>query len=429
MEQQQISKLYSHYVNSGSVSTDTRTIQPGDLFFALQGDNFDGNQYAGKALEAGASLAIVSDGSVVADDRYFLVDDTLAALQNLATHHRRHLNIPVVALTGSNGKTTTKELIRDVLATKYKVHATPGNYNNHIGVPLTLLQITKDIEIAVIEMGANRLREIETLCRIAEPSHGMITNIGKAHIGTFGGYENILRGKTEMYQYLLETNGDVWINGVDPVLSNMAKRFDNPMVYLTKDGYYYAQLGAVDPFITVTDERGVEYHTQMIGEYNFPNIAVALAIGKTFGVDPDKAGDAIAAYVPENNRSQIIKKDGNTIILDAYNANPTSMEAAISSLSAMKAESKVVILGDMNELGDDTAEEHDRLCSMVQSINPSRVYLVGTLIEDSAKKFRLPWFKNVSDLNKELIQNPIKGSAVLVKASRSIGLEGVMEVL
>ena len=427
METELLVQLYNRYLNSHSVSTDSRSVQSGDIFFALKGDNFDGNQYAFKALESGASVAVVDDPEVAVDDRYLLVPDGLRALQDLANYHRKQLSIPVIGLTGSNGKTTTKELIRDVLATRYHVHATEGNFNNHIGVPLTLLQITDDIEIAVIEMGANRVGEIARLCEIAEPDHGMITNIGKAHIGTFGGYENILRGKTELYQHLRAIDGQVWINGSDPVLSNMIKRFDDPQVYLTEDGWYNAEIVESSPFIVYKDERGKEYSTQLIGAYNFANLVAALAIGKTFNVDPDSASEAICNYVPENNRSQIVRKGSNTILMDAYNANPTSMDEALKNLDAMDSGKKVVIVGDMNELGESTESEHDSLCERLAGMSLAESITVGPLIRPAAEKYGLKWFGSASEVVDSLINHPLSDSLILLKASRSIELEKVME--
>nr|HPH46574.1 UDP-N-acetylmuramoyl-tripeptide--D-alanyl-D-alanine ligase [Chryseolinea sp.] len=321
----EIEKLYQHYLSSGKISTDTRKIEPGSLFFALKGDNFNANEFAEEALNKGAMFSIVDEKRFAVNDKCILVDDVLTTLQKLARHHRDQFTIPFIGLTGSNGKTTSKELLHAVLSKKFKTLATKGNLNNHIGVPLTILSIDKTIEVAVIEMGANHLGEIALLCSIANPTHGFITNIGKAHIGTFGGFENIVRGKSELYQHLLTNNGVVFINSLNEILANMAKRFKNPIYYPAAGNYYHCEIISADPFVKIKTENGATIETQIIGGYNFENMATALCIGKYFGVDADEANRAIAEYSPGNMRSQVMQKGSNTIILDAYNANPSSM--------------------------------------------------------------------------------------------------------
>jgi UDP-N-acetylmuramoyl-tripeptide--D-alanyl-D-alanine ligase len=426
----EIAALYARFKEAGRVSTDTRKIEPGAMFFALKGDRFNANQFAAQALEAGARYVVIDEAQYKADDRCLLVDDVLTALQDLARYHRSQLKMPVVGLTGSNGKTTSKELVNAVLSQKFKTYATRGNLNNHIGVPLTLLAIDDSYEIAVVEMGANHVGEIALLCSIANPTHGFITNIGRAHIGTFGGYENIVRAKSELYQHLLTHNGTVFIQSQNPVLANMAKRFAAPIFYPAVGDYYHCTLVDADPFVRVRAENGETITTNIIGSYNFENIAAALCVGKFFGVDNTRANEAIAAYVPGNMRSQIVHKGSNTIILDAYNANPSSMQAAIENLAAMKADRKVAILGDMFELEEEAEKEHAALGTLLREKNFSAVYLCGNLVRATAHV--LPGarhFTTKEDLIADLKKNPLQSATVLVKASRGIGLETVVDSL
>ena len=425
-----IQNLYQKYRASGKVSTDTRQITPGSVFFALKGEKFNANEFAADALLKGASHAVIDEPRFATDDRFIVVDDVLEALQKLARYHRDQLKIPFIGLTGSNGKTTSKELLHAVLSKKYKTLATKGNLNNHIGVPLTILSIDDSIEVAVIEMGANHLGEIALLSSIANPTHGFITNIGRAHIGMFGGFENIIRAKSELYQHLIQTKGQVFINSQNPILFNMAKRFTNPLFYPGGGDYYHCELLSADPFLKVRTESGEEITTQLIGDYNFENVAVALCIGKHFGVKSKEANAAIAGYAPGKMRSQVIKKGTNTIILDAYNANPSSMSAAIENLAAMKTGKKAVILGDMFELGDEAEADHKTIGKLLSAKQFDEVYLCGSLMK--AAKQELPsahHFEKKEDLLKALQQNPLSDATILVKASRGIGLESVVDVL
>jgi UDP-N-acetylmuramoyl-tripeptide--D-alanyl-D-alanine ligase len=426
----QIEKLYERFKESGKISTDTRQIAPGSIFFALRGDKFNANEFALQALEKGATYAVIDDSNYELDDRCVLVENTLETLQTLAKYHRSKLTIPVIGLTGSNGKTTSKELVNAVLCKKFKSYATKGNLNNHIGVPLTLLSIDSSYEIAVVEMGANHLGEIALLCSLANPTHGFITNIGKAHIGTFGGFENIIRGKSELYQHLITHEGTVFINSQNPILANMAKRFKKPYFYAAAGDYYHAELIDANPFIKFKAENGEVVQTQLMGSYNFENIAAALCIGKFFEVDAKDANRAIAEYVPGNMRSQIVKKNSNTIILDAYNANPSSMEAAILNLASMQAQSKVAILGDMFELEEEAEKEHKLIGELVKEKKFDRVYLCGKLMKSAKSSFPdAQYFENKELLITELKANPISDSTILVKASRGIGLETIVEYL
>jgi UDP-N-acetylmuramoyl-tripeptide--D-alanyl-D-alanine ligase len=425
-----IEKLYERFRECGKISTDSRKILPGCLFFALRGDTFNANVFAEQALEKGARYAVIDDSSFALNDKYILVENTLEALQALAKHHRSTLAIPVVGLTGSNGKTTSKELLHAVLSKKFKTYSTKGNLNNHIGVPLTILSIDHSHEMAVVEMGANHVGEIALLSSIANPTHGFITNIGKAHIGTFGGFENIIRGKSELYQHLISNEGTVFINSLNPILANMAKRFKKPYFYPSVGDYYHAQLLDANPFIRYKAEKGEVVQTQLMGAYNFENIAVALCIGKFFGVDANKANQAVAEYVPGNMRSQIVEKGSNTIILDAYNANPSSMEAAILNLASMSASKKIVVLGDMFELEEEAESEHKRIGELLKEKKFDKVYLCGKLMKSAKEVFSgAQYFESKDLLIAELKSNPISGATILVKASRSVGLESIVEDL
>ena len=425
-----IKDLYSKFLESGKISTDTRQISAGSIFFALKGDKFNANTFALQALEKGALYAVVDEKEYAVNDRCLLVDNVLETLQRLARYHRDQLKIPVIGLTGSNGKTTSKELLHGVLSKKYKTYATKGNLNNHIGVPLTLLAIGKTIEMAVVEMGANHLGEIALLCSIANPSHGFITNIGRAHIGMFGGFENIIRAKSELYQHLIQNEGTVFINSQNEILANMAKRFKQPIFYPAKGDYYQGELISADPFVKVKAENGSEIQTELIGAYNFENIMSALCIGKYFGVRHDDANAAIEQYEPGNMRSQMVTKGTNTIILDAYNANPSSMQAAVENLAAMKSNNKVVILGDMFELEEEAEKEHRLIGQLLQHKNFDQVYLCGKLFKSALPEIpAAKYFENKTALIENLKMHPVSDSTILVKASRGIGLETIVEYL
>ena len=426
----EIDKLYRLYLESRKVSTDTRKIIPGSIFFALKGDKFNANEFTAQALDKGASFAVIDEEKHAVSEKCIVVSDVLDTLQQLAAYHRKKLTIPVIGLTGSNGKTTSKELLNAVLAKKYKTYATQGNLNNHIGVPLTLLAIDESIEMAVIEMGANHLGEIALLCSIADPTHGFITNIGKAHIGTFGGFENIIRAKSELYQHLITKGGVAFINSRSEILANMAKRFKDPVLYLVKGGYYHCELVDADPFVRVKAENGELIQTNIIGAYNFENIAAALCIGKYFKVDASKANLAIGEYEPSNMRSQLMKKEGNTIILDAYNANPSSMKVAIENIATMKGNNKVLILGDMFELEGEAEAEHRSIGKLLGKLVFEKVLLCGRLMKFAKEEYPSALlFETKDELIAGLKNSPIRDSVILVKASRGIGLETVVEYL
>lgn len=423
-------RLYELFLTCKSVSTDTRKITTGSIFFALKGPRFNANTLAREALDKGAAYAVVDDPAYADDARCLFVDDALRALQQLARHHRDHLTIPVIGLTGSNGKTTSKELLHAVLQTRFKTFATRGNLNNHIGVPLSILSIDSSIEMAVIEMGANRVGDIEELVGICNPTHGFITNIGKAHIGTFGGFENIIKGKTELYKHLVAHGGQVFINSQNPILKERASWFTSPIFYPAKDDYFFAELISAEPFIRYRSENGEEVQTQLPGAYNFENIAAALCIGKFFGVDASAANRAVAQYKPENMRSQIVQRGTNTILLDAYNANPSSMAAAIDNLTHMPGANKVLILGDMYELEDQAEAEHRAIGKLIHEKGFQLVFLVGELFQSALSEIPSAHHMPSKDqLIDYLKKNPIQQSTILVKASRGIGLETIVDYL
>jgi len=423
-------ELHNYFIASTGISIDSRTTKNGEIFFALRGENFDGNEFAEKAIGAGASYAIIDDFSYMVDERYIFVDDVLDCLQRLAFYHRAQFDIPVIALTGSNGKTTTKELLKAVLSTKYKTLATEGNLNNHIGVPLTLLKINKETEMAIIEMGANHLEEISLLCEIACPDFGFVTNIGKAHVGEFGSFENVIKAKSEMYQYLIKRSGSIWVDSNNEILKKCTEGIDDLLYYPKKGDYYHCEFVEADPWLIVKTESGDIIKTNLTGKYNFENVAVALAVGKYFGTDPEKAAKAVEEYRPNNNRSQLIEKGANTIISDAYNANPDSMLAALGSLNDINSNKpKLAILGDMLELGASEQEEHERIGSFTMEHNISAIFC-GELMEGAHKKD--PNSKHFATTEKAvgyLKENKPDGSLILVKGSRGMKMETLLDCL
>jgi UDP-N-acetylmuramoyl-tripeptide--D-alanyl-D-alanine ligase len=425
-----VESLYQNFLKSGKVSSDTRKIEPDAIFFALKGPNFNANALADEALEKGASLVVIDEEKYRKDDRYLLVDDVLKTLQDLAHYHRKQLKIPVIGLTGSNGKTTTKELIHAVLSKKYATISTRGNLNNHIGVPLTLLSITDKHEMAIIEMGANHQGEIAALSAIAEPSHGFITNIGKAHLEGFGGIEGVIKGKSELYHHLIRHDGVVWINSNNPILMNMSKRFKEPLFYPNDGDFYHCRLVGTAPTLTLETETGRMIKTQLIGPYNFENIAVALCIGKYFEVPSEDAATAVEEYNPQNNRSQLVKKEGKTIIMDAYNANPNSMAGALDNLHHSEGTYKWAILGDMKELGEDSRKEHEMIGEKLQSMNLEKIFLLGPEMKAAARACpEALHFEDKTALKEYLKTCDSTNRTILLKGSRSMGLEDCLDVL
>ena len=426
--------LYKIYLKNPAITTDTRKIEAGSLFFALKGEKFDGNTFAKNALESGASYAVVDDPNVAEDKRFLLVEDVLATLQALARHHRSTWDIPVIALTGSNGKTTTKELIAAVLATKYRTYATQGNLNNHIGVPLTILAVNpKDYDMVVVEMGANHQEEIAMLCTIAQPTHGLITNIGKAHLEGFGGIAGIKKGKGELYGYLSKKKRVVFVNAQNEVLMEMISKkhaFGEIVFYGSENSAVNPVLVDDVPFVIYENQEKQAIATHLPGRHNFENICAALAIGHYFGVPGDDAHRAISDYQPDNNRSQVFHKGSNTITLDAYNANPSSMEAAIDHLMKSEATRKMVILGDMLELGHEAEAEHRALGEMLARCNFDLVLLTGPLMQHALpalpKAYYIP---DKFSLHNWIMDHPQADTHILIKGSRGMGLESVVQFL
>ena len=426
-----IQQLYQRFLESTGVSTDTRTIKKDNIWFALRGPNFNANEFADQALEKGARTVVIDDASFAKDSRYFLVEDALETLQLLANSHRQQFNIPFIGITGSNGKTTTKELVRDVLAEKYKVHATRGNLNNHIGVPLTLLEITQDVEIAIIEMGANKQKDIEELCRIAEPNYGFITNIGKAHLEGFGGLEGVFKGKTELYEHLTGvTNSTVFVNTANDRLLEKANRLIEKVVtfYAPVDDFH-AEMKSSQPKLVITTE-GIDFESSLSGSYNFENICSALCIGKHFGVKLTKAVAAVEAYIPDNNRSQVIEKGSNTVLLDAYNANPSSMKLSLENFAKQGEGYKMAILGDMLELGRDSEDEHRAIGKLTTQLTLDEVHFVGPLMKSASEmNTQAKYWPTKNYLEKYLREIELKDTQIMIKGSRGISLESVLEFL
>lgn len=420
-----IEQLYQHYLARPSVQTDTRQLQPGDIFFALRGPNFNGNQYAAAALEAGASLAVIDDPAFhTVPEKMMLAEDALQTLQQLALYHRRQFDIPFIAITGTNGKTTTKEMVRTVLGAKYRTYATAGNLNNHIGVPLTLLGIPADAEMAVIEMGANHQREIAGYCTLALPTHGLITNIGKAHLEGFGSEEGVRKAKGELYDHLREHNGTAFVCTDYQYLADMSGGIGHIITYGSEKATYTG--GAVPGSALLelnTAETGL-VRTQLAGAYNFPNVMAAIAIGLHFKVPAEQIRSAIEGYVPSNNRSQIEKRGSNTFIMDAYNANPSSMKAAVENFAAINAPQKVLLLGAMKELGEDSEKEHQALADLLQQRHWKAVVLVGP--EFSRVNHPYIFMENAADAKRWLEQQGLENTHILVKGSRSVGMEKVL---
>jgi UDP-N-acetylmuramoyl-tripeptide--D-alanyl-D-alanine ligase len=421
-----IELIFQKYLDVRRVTTDTRNVQPNDIFFALKGDNFNGNHFARQALEAGASLVVVDEEVGFDSDQLVRVEDSLKALQALAKQYRETFSFPVIGITGSNGKTTTKELMREVLSMKYKTFATHGNLNNHIGVPLSLLAIPADCEMAIIEMGANHQKEIASYCEYAMPNYGVITNIGKAHLEGFGGVEGIIKGKGELFDYVSANNGICLVNTELAHLDNMAERIPHKK-YGFKSGGFHLEIVAEHPtlsfeFSTPSDGSKHICHAQMAGTYNLYNMATAIAVGNEFGVVSDLMCKAIASYIPENNRSQWWDSGRNKVILDAYNANPSSMEAALLNLSKM--ENTFFIIGDMFEMGEYAHEEHLKIFNLTQELG-----LKGIFIGKEFQSVGATDLINAQDALVYLRLNELKGRIVLLKGSRGMRLEQLKEVI
>ena len=424
-----IQELYSLYLKHPNVSTDTRIVKSNSLFFALKGENFNGNEFAKNALDKGAEFAIISDSEYKFSEKYILVDDTLETLQNLAKYHREQLKIPIIGITGSNGKTTTKELMKSALAEKFNVFATYGNLNNHIGVPLSLLSIKKEHEIAIIEMGANHQKEIEFLANICNPDCGLITNIGKAHLEGFGGIEGVEIGKIELFQNLKANGKQIFINTDDVRL----KKYVEPMkaiTYGTSNSFYEGKIIGTTPFLSLKvnyNSNEFDIKSQLVGTYNFNNILAAVVIGDYYKVSSAQIKKGLENYTPTNNRSQLVNQGNNKIILDCYNANPSSMKEAINNLIQSESSKKYFILGDMLELGKEAKKEHQEIIELLMD-NDLKGILVGKLFQ-SVKQNEYITFSNNEAAKKFLKTNRKSDTLFLIKGSRGIKLETVQEVL
>lgn len=412
-----IEELYSLYIKHYRVDTDTRRIRANSIYFALKGDNFNGNVFAKEAIQKGASYSIVDEKEYATGENIILVDNVLTTLQELAKYHRSQISFPILALTGSNGKTTTKELLNCVLNSTFKTGATIGNLNNHIGVPLTILSFDASVEFGIVEMGANHLNEIAFLCDIAAPDFGYITNFGKAHLEGFGGIEGVIKGKSELYQFLREHKKKVFVNPKDQKQLDLTEDLD----YILFDKGI--KLVASDPFLEICFDN-IHVLTNLIGTYNFDNIACAISTGKYFGVPAHDIKKAIESYIPSNNRSQIVETEQNKIVLDAYNANPTSVEAALKSFSSLKGSNKIVILGDMFELGQAAVEEHQRIADLAASLDFNQLFFVGEnfyTIQGSHTTFN-----SIEDLKDYLAILNIQNATILIKGSRGMALERLL---
>ena len=423
-----IEEIYELYKLSYKVVKDTREDVKNSLYFSLKGESFNGNKYAMEAVKNGANYAIIDEVQYKVDDRLILVDDVLLCLQQLARYHREQLNFPILALTGSNGKTTTKELINVVLNKKFNCLATEGNLNNHIGVPLTLLSMTPEYNFGVVEMGANHQLEIEALCEIARPDFGYITNFGRVHLEGFGSFEGVIKGKTEMYQHLKDGDKTAFVNQEDLIQMEKSSGI-NRIVFGRKGADCNVVFRDADPFVSISFEE-IEINSKLIGAYNFANIAAAVCIGNYFGIPGSEIKDAIEGFTPNNNRSQIIQRASNKIIMDAYNANPNSMDAAISNLSSLSDHKKVAVLGDMFELGDDSMLEHQKIVDQLSAIGLFAVYLVGeTFYQTNALHSNIHKFKSFEEFVKLFEGNSYTETTFLIKASRGMALERTLDYI
>ena len=445
-----IEEIYKTYLQSRTVTTDSRAITPGCLFFAFKGEKFDGNAFAPQALEQGAALCIISDPQYKVDDRCIVVPDVLATLQELATHHRRQLSIPVIGITGTNGKTTTKELVNAVLSRRYRTHATQGNYNNHLGVPLTLLSIPANAEIAIVEMGANHPGEIADLCKIAQPTFGLITNVGRAHLEGFGSFEGVIQTKTALYRYLASVGGTIFVNAdneiliqsIEEITAGRPQNSPNLIAYgqthlLTLNSALLTKghLVGSDPYMKFYIEEGDNVYSiqsQLLGNYNFDNAMAAAAVGRHFRVELWDIKEAIEQYEPANKRSQYKETARNVLFLDCYNANPSSMKVALDNFEALQRDNKVAMLGNMRELGADSRHEHEAIVQRLLAANLAQVVLVGPEFEFAAHIAdapRLLWFATSDDAKAHFTQHPLNGATILLKGSNGTQMWKLEEVL
>lgn len=422
--------LYDLFIHNPQITTDSRNCPKGSIFFALKGDKFDGNQYAGKALASGCVYAVIDNPDYYIGERTILVDNVLKTLQQLAHHHRKVLGLPIIGITGTNGKTTTKELLAAVLSTKFNLLYTEGNFNNHIGVPLTLLRLTHDHEMAVIEMGASHPGDIKELVDIVHPNYGIITNVGRAHLEGFGSFEGVIRTKGELYDYIRRSKGKIFIKKGNEYLQSIAKGIEQITYGNGDDAFASGQVVSCDPFLVFNWKQQGKLHTvetHMIGSYNLDNVLAAVAVGRFFKIPAERISRAIAAYEPTNNRSQFKKTENNELIIDAYNANPSSMKVALDNFITMPVQPKAIILGDMRELGPTSDELHAEVVEQIKKGQFDKVFLCGEHFSKVGKEFSP--FATTEAMVEELRKQPLKGYHILIKGSHSMGLEKLADIL
>lgn len=422
--------LYDLFIHNPQITTDSRNCPKGSIFFALKGDKFDGNQYAGKALASGCVYAVIDNPDYYIGERTILVDNVLKTLQQLAHHHRKVLGLPIIGITGTNGKTTTKELLAAVLSTKFNLLYTEGNFNNHIGVPLTLLRLTHDHEMAVIEMGASHPGDIKELVDIVHPNYGIITNVGRAHLEGFGSFEGVIRTKGELYDYIRRSKGKIFIKKENEYLQSIAKGIEQITYGNGDDAFASGQVVSCDPFLVFNWKQQGKLHTvetHMIGSYNLDNVLAAVTVGRFFKIPAERISRAIAAYEPTNNRSQFKKTDNNELIIDAYNANPSSMKVALDNFITMPVQPKAIILGDMRELGPTSDELHAEVVEQIKKGQFDKVFLCGEHFSKVGKEFSP--FATTEAMTEELRRQPLKGYHILIKGSHSMGLEKLVDIL
>ena len=422
--------LYDLFIHNPQITTDSRNCPKGSIFFALKGDKFDGNQYAGKALASGCVYAVIDNPDYYIGERTILVDNVLKTLQQLAHHHRKVLGLPIIGITGTNGKTTTKELLAAVLSTKFNLLYTEGNFNNHIGVPLTLLRLTHDHEMAVIEMGASHPGDIKELVDIVHPNYGIITNVGRAHLEGFGSFEGVIRTKGELYDYIRRSKGKIFIKKENEYLQSIAKGIEQITYGNGDDAFASGQVVSCDPFLVFNWKQQGKLHTvetHMIGSYNLDNVLAAVTVGRFFKIPAERISRAIAAYEPTNNRSQFKKTDNNELIIDAYYANPSSMKVALDNFITMPVQPKAIILGDMRELGPTSDELHAEVVEQIKKGQFDKVFLCGEHFSKVGKEFSP--FATTEAMVEELRKQPLKGYHILIKGSHSMGLEKLADIL
>lgn len=422
--------LYDLFIHNPQITTDSRNCPKGSIFFALKGDKFDGNQYAGKALASGCVYAVIDNPDYYIGERTILVDNVLKTLQQLAHHHRKVLGLPIIGITGTNGKTTTKELLAAVLSTKFNLLYTEGNFNNHIGVPLTLLRLTHDHEMVVIEMGASHPGDIKELVDIVHPNYGIITNVGRAHLEGFGSFEGVIRTKGELYDYIRRSKGKIFIKKENEYLQSIAKGIEQITYGNGDDAFASGQVVSCDPFLVFNWKQQGKLHTvetHIIGSYNLDNVLAAVAVGRFFKIPAERISRAIAAYEPTNNRSQFKKTDNNELIIDAYNANPSSMKVALDNFITMPVQPKAIILGDMRELGPTSDELHAEVVAQIKKGQFDKVFLCGEHFSKVGKEFSP--FATTEAMVEELRKQPLKGYHILIKGSHSMGLEKLADIL